>query len=58
MAAPANAARVDRPEAAIPRLEGSPLRFEAATQGGGKIELVPLNTLYDERYAVYWRFAG
>jgi uncharacterized protein len=56
--APDLAGRVDRVDGAVRRVPGPALRFEAATKSGGKIELVPLNSLYDERYAVYWRFAG
>jgi DUF1680 family protein len=56
--APDLAARVDRVDASVRRLDGPTLRFEASTKAGGKVELVPLNSLYEERYAVYWRFAG
>jgi hypothetical protein len=58
VAAPELALRVDRPGAGIRRAPGDTLRFEAPTGGGGTVELVPLNALYDERYAAYWRFAG
>ena len=56
--APDLAVRIDRIDTGIRRLDSATLRFEAATKSGGKVELVPLNALYDERYAVYWRFAG
>ncbi|HET9792885.1 MAG TPA: glycoside hydrolase family 127 protein [Thermoanaerobaculia bacterium] len=32
-----------------------PLEFRAATIDGRAMELVPLNSLFDERYAVYWK---
>jgi DUF1680 family protein len=51
------AASVAHPAASIRRADGAPLRWEAAAKGGGRVELVPLNSIYDERYAVYWRFA-
>ncbi|MET0620397.1 MAG: hypothetical protein ABW056_08950, partial [Thermoanaerobaculia bacterium] len=56
--APDLAATVAHPEASIRRADGAPIRFEAATKAAGIVELVPLNSIYDERYAVYWRFAG
>jgi uncharacterized protein len=58
VAAPELALRVDRLGVGIRRGPGDTLRFEAPTRGGGTVELVPLNALYDERYAVYWRFAA
>ena len=58
VAAPELAATVAHPETSIRRADGAPIRFEAATKAGGIVELVPLSSIYDERYAVYWRFAG
>jgi DUF1680 family protein len=55
--APELAATVANPAASVRRGDGAPLRWEAPAKGGGRVELVPLNSIYDERYAVYWRFA-
>ncbi len=58
VSAPELAATVAHPQESVRRADGAPIRFEARTKSGGTVELVPLNSLYDERYAVYWRFAG
>ena len=58
VSAPELAATVAHPQESVRRADGAPIRFEARTKNGGTVELVPLNSLYDERYAVYWRFAG
>ena len=41
----------------ILRGEGRPLEFRAPASGR-EVTLVPLNSIFDERYAVYWKVEG
>jgi hypothetical protein len=52
--APTFHVRADNPEDWIKPVPGRPLEFRTAGQSL-EISLVPLATVFDERYAVYWR---
>jgi DUF1680 family protein len=54
VAAPAFRVRADDPAAWIRPVPGRPLEFRTVGQSRD-VTLVPLSSLYDERYAVYWR---
>ena len=54
--APALRARPDDPSTWIPRVSGDDQPLEFRTSGQERdVTLVPFHTLFDERYAVYWR---
>jgi uncharacterized protein len=54
VAAPALAARSDDPADWIKPVSGRPLEFRTTGQATD-VTLVPLNRIFDERYAVYWK---
>jgi DUF1680 family protein len=51
---PTFVARSDDPSTWIKPVAGKPLEFRTVGQATD-VTLVPLHTLFDERYAVYWR---
>ncbi|HYL71003.1 MAG TPA: beta-L-arabinofuranosidase domain-containing protein [Candidatus Dormibacteraeota bacterium] len=54
--APAITARVADPASWLTAVPGRPLEFHTKA-AGEPLTLVPLNRIFDERYAVYWKFA-
>src|SRR4030095_15636925 len=57
IAAPTIVARSSDPTSWLQPIAGRPLEFLTVGQSS-EVTLAPLNRIFDERYAVYWKVAG